>query len=88
MTLPFSGLIMSILHQKRVKIPLGLPVIKREDPISAQTMTRSRSWLRGLEEEGAPSEDTAHKGGNTNDEIDNFTLGPEDMDASPTQAQP
>ena len=51
-------------------------------------MTRSRAWLRGLEEEGAPSEDTAHEGGNTNDEIDNFTLGPEDMDASPTQAQP
>ena len=84
MTLPFPGLIMSILHQKRVKIPSGLPVIKREDPIFAQTMTRSRAWLRGLEEEGAPSEDTAHEGGNTNDEIDNFTLGPEDMDASPT----
>ena len=52
-------------------------------------MTRSRAWLRGLEkEEGAPGEDIAHEGGNTDDEIENFTLGPEDMDASPTQAQP
>ena len=69
-------------------IPSGLPAMKREDPISALTMTKSRAWLRGLEEEeGAPGEDIAHKGGNTDDEIDNFTLGPEDMDASLTQAE-
>lgn len=62
--------------------------MNREDPISCKTMTRSKAWLRGLEEEGwAPGEDTTHKGGNTDVEIDNFTLGPEDMDTSPTQAQ-
>ena len=48
-------------------------------------MTRSKACLRDLEEEeGAPDEDTAHEGGNTDDEIDNFTLGPDDMDASPS----
>nr|POF27465.1 hypothetical protein CFP56_08802 [Quercus suber] len=87
MTLPFSGLIMSILHQERVKIPLGLPVMKREDPISALTMTRNKAHLHGLEEEeGAPSEDTTHECGNTDDEIDKFTLEPEDTEALPTQA--
>ena len=33
MTLPFSGLIMSIVHQERVKIPSGLLVMKRKDLI-------------------------------------------------------
>lgn len=62
--------------------------MNREDPISGKTMTRSKAWLYGLEEEEwAPSEDTAHEGGNADDEIDNFTLGPEDMHSSPTQAQ-
>ena len=40
MILPFLGLILSILHQERVKIPSSLPVMKREDPIFALTMTR------------------------------------------------
>ncbi|KAK9988628.1 hypothetical protein SO802_028867 [Lithocarpus litseifolius] len=81
--------IMSITHQERVKIPSSLSIMKRESPISSQTMTRSKAHLRGLEEEeGALNEDTAHEGGNIDDEIDNFTLGQDDMDASPTQAQP
>ena len=52
-------------------------------------MTRSKARVHGLEkEEGAQDKGTAFKVGNTNDEIDNFTLGLEDMEASPTQAQP
>ena len=35
MTLPFPRLITSIMRYKRVQIPPGLPVIKREDQISA-----------------------------------------------------
>ena len=45
MTLPFLGLIMSILHREKVKISPGLPVMKRENPISALTMTRSKACL-------------------------------------------
>ena len=87
MTLPFSRLIMSILHQERVKIPSSFPVMKREDPISALTMTRNKTRLHGLEEEeGAPGENTTHEGGNTDDEIVNFTLEVEDTKALPTQA--
>ena len=40
------------------------------------------------EEDGAQGEDTAHEGGNTDEEIDNFTLDPEDMEALPLQDQP
>nr|POF08079.1 hypothetical protein CFP56_51390 [Quercus suber] len=92
MTLPFSGLIMSILHLESVKSPSSLLVMKREDPISTQTMMRSKACLLGTkgepEEEGAQGEDTTAEGGNTDEEIDNFTLGPDDMQASPLQAQP
>nr|POF25166.1 hypothetical protein CFP56_47413 [Quercus suber] len=87
MTLPFPGLIMSILHPEKVKFPLGLPVMKREDPIFAQTIARSKACLpiikREAKQEGAQGEDIAAEGGNTNEEIDNFTLDPNDMPASP-----
>ena len=35
---------------------------------------------------GALGKDTANEGGNIDDEIENFTLRPKDMEASPTQA--
>ena len=52
-------------------------------------MTRSQAHLNVLreEEERAEGEDTAPEGGNTNEDIDNFTLNPKDMEASPTQPQ-
>nr|POF20278.1 hypothetical protein CFP56_49194 [Quercus suber] len=72
-----------------VKIPFGLPIMKRDDQISTQIMTRSKTHLHCFEEEeGAPGENTEAELGNTNEEIDRFTLGPEDMEASPTQTQP
>lgn len=62
---------MSILHREKVKILSGLPIMKKEDSILALTMTKSKTRLCGLEvEEGAQGEDTAHEGGNTDDEID------------------
>ncbi|KAL0001268.1 hypothetical protein SO802_015049 [Lithocarpus litseifolius] len=76
-----------VMRHERVRIPFDLPVMKREDQISAQTMTRSKARLHGLEEgeKRVKGEDTAHEGGNTDEDIDNFTLGPEDMEASPSQ---
>ena len=65
--------------------------MRREDLFSTQTMTRSKACLLGTEGEaegeGAKREDTTVKG-NTDEEIDNFTLGLDDMQASPSQAQP
>ena len=87
MALPFLGLIMSIMQHEIVQFPHGLPLMKREDQISGQTMTRSKARLHvpGKEEERVQGEDTTPEGGNTNEDIDNFSLNPEDMKASPTQ---
>nr|POE62138.1 hypothetical protein CFP56_40231 [Quercus suber] len=74
---------------KGSRFPPSLPVMKREDQISAQTMIRSKARLHSLgeEEERVKGEDIAPKGGNTDKDIDNFTLDPKDMEASPTQPQ-
>ena len=87
MTLPFPRLIMSIMRYERVQFAHSLPMMKRKDQISAQTMTRSKARFPVLreEEERAEGEDIAFEGGNTNEDIDNFTLDPEDMEALPTQ---
>ena len=64
-------------------------VMKREDQIFAQMVMRSKVHLRGLEEglERAEGKDTAHKGGNTDEDINNFNLDLEVMEASPSQPQ-
>ena len=63
-------------------------MMKREDQIFAQTMTRSKARLRGLEEglERVGGKDTAHEGGNINEDINNFTLDLEVIEASPSQS--
>ena len=38
------------------------------------------------EEERAEGKDTASEGGNIDEDIDNFTLDPKGMEASPTQS--
>nr|POF15421.1 hypothetical protein CFP56_64096 [Quercus suber] len=50
------------------------------------TVTRSKAYflIPEEEEERPEGEDIASKGGNTDEDIDNFTLDPEDMEASPT----
>lgn len=57
--------------------------MKKEDPISTQTMTRNKLHLQGYEKEPAKErpkgEATEAKGGDTNEEIDRFTLGPKDI---------
>ena len=39
LVLPFPSLVMAAIARARVKIPSGLPVMQRDYPISAQTMT-------------------------------------------------
>ena len=89
MSLPFLRLIMSIMCHKKVQFPHGLLVMKREDQISTQTVIRSKARLRVPieEEERAEGKDTAPEGGNIDEDIDNFTLDPKGMEASPTQSQ-
>ena len=45
LTLPFPSLVMSLITRARVKIPSGLQMMQREDPINAQTMTRSKAHI-------------------------------------------
>ena len=89
MTLPFLGLIVSIMRHERVQFAHDLPGMKRKDQIFAQTVTRSKARfpVPGEEEERAKGKDTASEGGNTDEDIDNFTLDLEDMEATPTQLQ-
>ena len=62
--------------------------MKWEDPISSHTMIRSRARLQGYEKEPAKEkaqgEATEAEGGDTNEEIDRFTLGLKDIPPSPT----
>lgn len=66
--------------------------MKREDPTTAQTMTKSKALLQGYDEEPAEEipqrEATKVEGGDTDEKIDQFTLGLEDILASPPQDQP
>ena len=43
--LPFPSIIMAFITRARVKIPSGLPVMPRDYPISAQTMSRSKAHI-------------------------------------------
>lgn len=66
--------------------------MKREDPISLATMIRSRYRLLGFDKgpKGKKSRGEASTiaGGDTNEEIDQFTLGLRDILPSPPQPQP
>ena len=61
--------------------------MKKEDPISSYTMIRSRARLQGYEkepaEERAQGEAIEAEVGDTNEEINRFTLGPKDIPPSP-----
>ena len=74
MTLPFPSLIMSLISKARVKLPSGVPVRSRKDPITAYTMTRSKAHILGQEREvgeaQAQMEEIEVEGANTEDEID------------------
>ena len=43
----FPSIIMALITWARVKIPSGLPVMPRDYPISAQTMTQSKAHIPG-----------------------------------------
>ena len=45
LVLPFLSLVMALIVRVRVKIPSGLPVMPRDYPISAQTMTQSKAHI-------------------------------------------
>ena len=61
---------MSLISRVRVKIPSGLPVMQREEPISEYTIIWSKAHIPGLET-GASQipRDDAKEGGNTEERL-------------------
>ena len=80
LTLPFLSLVMSLISRARVEIPSGLSIMQREEPISEQTIIRSKDHIlepsTGVSQ--IPRDEATKEGGNTNEEIDRFTSIPED----------
>ena len=71
---------MSLILRARVKIPSGLQVIQREDPISEQTIIRSKAHIPeptvGVSQ--IPRDDANEERGDTKKEIKHLTSVPED----------
>ena len=70
LTPPFPSLVMSLILRARVKIPIGLQVMQREDPISEQTMIRSKAHIPepSIGFSQIPRVDAAKEGGDTEEE--------------------
>jgi len=45
LTLSFPNLVISLILRARVTIPSGLPIMQKEDPISKQTIIRSKAYI-------------------------------------------
>ena len=88
LTLPFPSLVMSLILRARVKIPSGLQVMKMEDPISEQTIIRSKAHIPGptVGVFQIPRDDAAEERGDTEEEIEPFTSVPEDTIQPSSQA--
>ena len=71
---------MSLISRARVKIPSGLSVMQREEPISEQTIIRSKAYIPNLGTNTSQirRDEVAEEGGNTDDEIERFTSVTED----------
>ena len=72
-----------------MKIPSGLQVMQREDPISVQTMTRSKAHIPrpsvGVSQ--IPRDEAVEEEGDTKEEIEHFTSVPEDTAEPSSQAR-
>ena len=88
LVLPFPSLVMAPIARARVKIPSGLPVMQRDYPISAQTMTWSKTHITGpsIGISQIPRDNVEEEGGDTKEEIERFTSTPEDTTQPFTQA--
>ena len=88
LTLPFPSLVMSLILRARVKVLSGLQVMQRDYPISAQTMTQSKAHIPGLSVgvSQIPRDNVAEEGGDTEEEIEHFTLVLEDTTQPSSQA--
>ena len=84
----FTILVMSLTSRERVKIPSGLPVMQREEPINEQTIIQSKAHIPGQSTgvSQIPRDEAVEERGNTDEEIDHFTSIPEDTPQPSSQA--
>ena len=89
MILPFSSIVMALITRALVKIPSGLPVMERDYPIGARTMTRSKAHIPGpsVGVSQIPRENVAEEGGDTEEEIEHFTSALKDTAQLSSQAR-
>ena len=77
--MPFPLLIMGLIAKSRLKLSSGLIVVQREYPIGAHTVTRSTAYIKGSRTgvTSIPRDRVEEEGGDTEEEIDRFTIAPE-----------
>ena len=80
---------MSLISRARVKIPSGLSVMQREEPISEQTIIRSKAYIPNLGTSTSQilRDEVVEEGGNTIEEIEQFTSVPKDTSWPSSQAR-
>lgn len=93
MTLSFCSLIMKILRYNGVTIPIGWTPLYREDPISMDTMFRSRARLPGAVKQAKKKqkqEPFTIVDKDIEEKVDHFTLGEETVPpfSVPSSSQP
>ena len=84
--MPFPTLIMGLIAKEQLKLLSGLTVVQRDYPIGAHTLTRSTAHIKGSKTSihTIPGPRVEEKGGDTEDEIERFTIASE----SSTQPSP
>ena len=80
---------MSLILKAWVKIPSGLQVMQREDLIDEQTIIRSKAYITrpsvGISQ--IPRDNAVEEGGDTEEEIEHFTLVLKDTTQPSSQVQ-
>ena len=87
--LPFPTLIMGLIAKAKLKFPSGLTVVPKDYPIGANTVIESKAHITGPKTgiSQIPRDNVEEEGGDTEEEIDRFTLAPESFAQPSSQAQ-
>ena len=87
--MPVPTLIMGLITKTRLKFPSGLTIVPRDYPLGANTVTRSKAYITGSKTgiSQIPRDNVEEKGGDTEEEIDRFTLALERSAQPSSQAQ-
>ena len=70
---------MGLIAKTRLKVPSGHTIVPGDYPIGANTVTRSKAHITGSRTgvSQIPRDNVEEEGGDTEEEINRFTLAPE-----------